>query len=101
MSKLFVLLVFGVTNSSQVAQAQQNRYVVNPSKPKAANCDPAYPDKNICIPKGIGNSLNCPDIPLKNLTVKAPDPQGFDRDQDGIGCEARSKPLNRDTYKAK
>ncbi len=101
LSKLSALLLFSIASASQVAQAQQNRYVLDPSKPKAAICDPAYPDRNICIPKGIGDSLNCPGIPLKNITVKAPDPQRFDGDKDGLGCEDRSRPLNRDTYKVK
>ncbi|MEP0858099.1 hypothetical protein [Trichocoleus sp. DQ-U1] len=102
LSKLSALLVFSITSASQVAQAQQNRYVVDPSKPKAATCDPAYPDRNICIPKGIGNSLNCSHIPLKNITVKRPDPQEFDgNDNDGLGCEDKSRPLNRTTYKVK
>jgi micrococcal nuclease len=35
--------------------------------------------------------LSCPDIPYTNFrvlwNVPDPDPHGFDRDRDGIGCE--------------
>lgn len=48
-------------------------------------CDSSYPD--FCIPPFPPN-LNCTDIPQKNFTVLQPDPHGFDRDQDGIGCES-------------
>jgi micrococcal nuclease len=53
-----------------------------------ANCAPSYPD--VCIPPPPPD-LNCPDVPYKNIrviyTVPNPDPHGFDRDRDGIGCE--------------
>ena len=32
--------------------------------------------------------LNCGDVADKNFGVVQPDPHGFDRDGDGIGCEA-------------
>ena len=49
------------------------------------NCDPSYPD--VCI-KSPPPDLNCPDIPNKNFKVIGSDPHGFDRDNDGIGCES-------------
>lgn len=49
-----------------------------------ANCDPAYPD--ICIPSPPPD-LNCPDITSHNFRVLPPDPHGFDRDGNGLGCE--------------
>lgn len=49
-------------------------------------CDAAYPD--FCIPPPPPD-LDCPDIGRRNFTVRAPDPHGFDRDRDGIGCESR------------
>lgn len=49
------------------------------------NCDPAYP--TVCIPR-YPPDLNCGDIPYRRFQVLAPDPHGFDRDGDGIGCES-------------
>ena len=52
-----------------------------------AQCDPSYPD--VCIPPvAIAGNLNCPDIPqFANFRVLEPDPHGFDRENDGFGCE--------------
>ena len=52
------------------------------------NCDPSYPDD--CIPSPPPD-LNCgdPGIP-NNFKVIGSDPHGFDRDNDGIGCESNS-----------
>ncbi len=47
-------------------------------------CDPAYPD--VCLPSPPPD-LRCADIPYRGFRVLPPDPQRFDRDQDGIGCE--------------
>lgn len=60
-------------SSPDVAESQSN------------NCDPSYPD--FCIPPPTPN-LNCADIPQKRFTVTGPDPHGFDRDGDGVGCES-------------
>lgn len=49
------------------------------------NCDASYPD--FCIPPPPPN-LNCPDISQKRFTVTGFDPHGFDRDNDGVGCES-------------
>jgi hypothetical protein len=48
-------------------------------------CDSSYPDT--CIPSPPPN-LNCGDISDKRFEVLSPDPHGFDRDEDGIGCES-------------
>ncbi|MBW4661395.1 MAG: excalibur calcium-binding domain-containing protein [Drouetiella hepatica Uher 2000/2452] len=32
--------------------------------------------------------LNIPDVPYTNFQVRRPDPHRFDRDKDGISCEA-------------
>lgn len=53
-----------------------------------SNCDPAYPDEDVCIPPPPPD-LDCGDIEYRNFTVKQPDPHRFDRDKDGIGCEKR------------
>ena len=50
-----------------------------------SKCDSSYP--NNCIPSPPPN-LNCGDISEKSFKVLSPDPHGFDRDGDGIGCES-------------
>lgn len=49
------------------------------------NCDPSYP--TVCIPPPPPD-LNCSDISYRKFTVLPPDPHGFDKDGDGIGCES-------------
>jgi hypothetical protein len=49
-----------------------------------ARCDASYP--TICVPVDAGD-LDCQEIGYANFTVVGSDPHGFDRDQDGIGCE--------------
>lgn len=51
------------------------------------NCDPAYPDEDVCIPSPPPD-LDCGDIEYDNFTVNEPDPHRFDGDDDGIGCES-------------
>ena len=54
--------------------------------PVVENCDrQSYPD--VCIPT-FPPDLNCGDILFRRFTVLPPDPHGFDRDNDGIGCES-------------
>lgn len=50
------------------------------------NCHRSYPD--ICIAPSPPD-LDCKDISARNFRVLPPDPHGFDRDRDGIGCEQR------------
>ncbi len=54
------------------------------TKKDDGDCDSSYPD--ICIPS-YPPDLNCDDISKKNFEVLPPDPHGFDREEDGIGCE--------------
>lgn len=56
-----------------------------PPPTPAQNCDPSYPD--VCIPP-YPPDLDCGDIPYRRFRVLQPDPHGFDRDKDGIGCES-------------
>ena len=49
------------------------------------DCDSSYPDTCISSPPP---NLNCGDISDKRFEVLPPDPHGFDRDGDGIGCES-------------
>lgn len=48
------------------------------------NCDHSYPD--VCIPP-YPPGLDCSKISYNNFKVLQPDPHGFDKDKDGIGCE--------------
>lgn len=56
-----------------------------PPPPPEQNCDPSYP--TVCIPSPPPD-LDCGDIPHRRFQVLQPDPHGFDRDKDGIGCES-------------
>ncbi|MHB8807475.1 MAG: hypothetical protein ACYC59_07830 [Anaerolineaceae bacterium] len=49
------------------------------------NCHPSYPD--VCIPYPPPD-LDCDEISYRRFRVLSPDPHGFDRDHDGIGCES-------------
>lgn len=51
------------------------------------NCDASYPDVCIASPPP---DLDCSDVAVKGFKVVPPDPHGFDREGDGIGCEADS-----------
>lgn len=53
--------------------------------PSVQSCDESYPD--VCI-ASYPPDLNCGDIIFSNFRVLQPDPHGFDRDGDGIGCES-------------
>lgn len=54
------------------------------TSPPRKGCDPSYP--TVCIPPRPPD-LDCPDIPYTDFAVVGDDPHGFDRDNDGIGCE--------------
>ena len=56
----------------------------NPVEP-TQECDPSYPD--VCIPP-YPPDLDCGEIGYSNFRVVGNDPHGFDRDNDGIGCES-------------
>ena len=56
-----------------------------PTEPPSAECDPSYPD--VCI-QPRPPDLNCGDIEYRDFVVLPPDPHGFDRNEDGIGCES-------------
>ncbi len=51
----------------------------------SGDCDASY--ASVCIPSAPPD-LDCGEIRLKNFKVLSPDPHGFDRDGDGIGCES-------------
>ena len=54
------------------------------SSPTSFQCDPSYP--TVCIPPS-SPELDCDDIPYRNFKVLPPDPQHFDLDGNGFGCE--------------
>lgn len=47
------------------------------------DCDDSYP--TVCI---TSDDLDCKDVGKKNFKVRPPDPNNFDGDGDGIGCES-------------
>lgn len=53
-------------------------------------CDPSYP--TLCIPPGVGDIYDC-DSPIIGgqtyFTVYSPDPQRFDGNNNGVGCEKK------------
>jgi len=53
---------------------------------ETTQCDESYPD--VCIP--YPPDLDCDEISYSNFRVIGNDPHGFDRDNDGIGCEVGS-----------
>lgn len=68
------------------APAEPQPASVQPTQAQPANCDPSYPD--VCIPP-YPPDLDCNEIPYRRFRVIGPDRHGFDRDNDGIGCESR------------
>ena len=68
---LIAILATSVLLLAQPTLTQQQR--VTPAIPVCMA--PAPPD------------LDCADINTTNFEVRQPDPHGFDRDEDGIGCE--------------
>lgn len=67
---------------------RKNKLTATPKPTKepisGKNCDLSYP--TLCIPLNPPD-LDCKDIPARRFRVLPPDPHGFDRDKDGIGCE--------------
>lgn len=68
--------------------------IITPAPATVAVCDPSYPtlpSLGVCIPAGVGDVYNCPDmyaLGISYFEVRQPDPQGFDgNDNDGWGCE--------------
>lgn len=55
-----------------------------PPPPPPSGCHASYPD--FCIPPPPPD-LDCGDLTQKNFTVLAPDPHGFDGNNDGVGCQ--------------
>jgi hypothetical protein len=77
----------GPENESPSERSQGDNEENGPAlrQPSQQDCDPSYPEACIASPPP---DLNCGDISATNLKVLPPDPHGFDRDRDGIGCES-------------
>lgn len=58
--------------------------LLDPGATGRAGCDDSYPD--VCIP-AYPPDLDCGEITERNFIVRGPDPHGFDRGGDGLGCE--------------
>ena len=99
---LFVIQDFGSITTSDPVQSQPTSQ--QPSQPTPEpiptsqpiqsqqvqsqnQCDSSYP--SVCIPP-YPPDLDCGEIGYSNFRVIQPDPHGFDRDKDGIGCEVGS-----------
>lgn len=73
-----------MVQNKEDTQTPQPPAFVPATETKENNCDPSYPD--VCIPPWPPD-LDCSEIQYSNFKVLQPDPHGFDRDNDGIGCE--------------
>ncbi len=80
-----------VSAQQQVPPVEQPPDVPEPQpeqtvdQPTPTGCDPSYP--SLCLPVGAAD-IDCPEVGASDFTVLPPDPHGFDRDRDGIGCES-------------
>lgn len=78
-TSILTILFLGNLQFIFLSSIQTNSYQVN------SNCVSSYPDTCISSPPP---NLNCKDISDNDFEVLPPDPHGFDRDEDGIGCES-------------
>ena len=73
-------------DSDQNTPIQEQKESIFTSSPTPkVTCDPSYPD--VCIFPWPPD-LDCEEIEFRNFKVIQPDKHGFDRDNDGIGCES-------------
>ena len=79
---LLAILPIIFLSSTQTQETQKEDEDSNSGS--GGDCDSSYPD--VCIPP-YPPDLNCDDISKNNFEVLSPDPHGFDREEDGIGCE--------------
>ena len=80
-SKIIILTVIATLALLSLRSIMLNELQIDAT----TDCDSSYPDA--CIPP-YPPDLNCGDISDKRFEVVPPDPHGFDRDGDGIGCES-------------
>jgi len=72
---------YGCTTHKKISVPEHSTIM----EPTQDNCDPSYP--NVCTAP-YPPDLDCGEITFKNFRVLPPDPHGFDRDNDWIGCES-------------
>jgi micrococcal nuclease len=65
-------------------EAAEDSAAAAPAPSTGGGCDPSYP--GVCIPPAPPD-LDCGEVGLVGFQVVPPDPHGFDRDRDGVGCE--------------
>jgi micrococcal nuclease len=82
---LAAILSLPVSAAAQEAAAPVKAAETVAPAPVEPVCDPSY--VGVCIPPPPPD-LDCGDIPHRRFRVIGSDPHGFDRDKDGIGCEA-------------
>ncbi|OGY23843.1 MAG: hypothetical protein A2172_05325 [Candidatus Woykebacteria bacterium RBG_13_40_15] len=75
----------GLWSACEEISSETTTPVVSTPTTPSSNCDPSYP--TVCIPP-YPPDLDCGDISYKKFKVLQPDPHGFDRDKDGVGCES-------------
>lgn len=86
MNKAFLLIVIAGVSLLTVTCLDQSRSSPDTPTPiSQSDCHPAYPDVCIAPPPP---DLDCGEIQFRRFTVLQPDPHGFDRDRDGVGCES-------------
>jgi micrococcal nuclease len=86
-----IIAIATYVSTNPVSTGQPNSGKLEGSQPKPEvlskqNCYPAYPD--LCVPKDSPD-LKCSDVKERNFKVLSPDPHGFDRDRNGVGCEKK------------
>lgn len=74
-----------VTETLTTTESPATSQAATVTEEASDDCDSSYP--GICIPPPPPD-LDCSDISQKGFTVSGSDPHGFDRDNDGVGCES-------------
>ncbi len=85
LAKKSQLGIWAIPTSTATLRAINTLMIPTSTSVPALNCHPSYPD--VCIPYPPPD-LDCDEIPYRRFRVLPPDPHGFDRDHDGIGCES-------------
>ncbi len=83
------VLIFGiyfVYSSQPIAKSYDQDNLSIEENNSVYVCEKSY--RTLCIPKG-DISLTCDNVLEKNFPVKFDDPNNFDPDENGIGCELK------------
>ena len=88
LASMFVVVGLFLVACTISEPTPRRTHASNPtSLPKPLNtmaCDRAYP--TVCIDP-YPPDVDCGEIAYRRFQVLRPDPHGFDRDRDGVGCE--------------